>query len=485
MKKSIGYLKCTAVLALAAILVALAVWITGMYRSSAANCLQTADKCLLQATDTELNIRMFSPKYKFGTWLIPYKKSDTSAYINKTIEVDDGRVFHIRIRRNDPTAISKVRQFTFRLADYPLNVADVDSVFRRCMAENSLPVQASYVEYLDLEKNTLIAGNAPEGKLSGYRASHVDTLDIMKTTGVRAHAKVPLLVLLRPVMTELAVAVALILIAVACIIKMIVDIRQLVKKGFRFLNFVSLKAEHALVEVAGQIGDTAGKLHDKGMVEEAAELEKAKEGVVVATGYFERLRCIRDNEEGKITFNKTAFHLRSLLEELKEQYEKIIYKDVRVRLVADDDIYLYTDRYYLKRIFEELLDNSVKHTDNPVRTQIVAAWQDQQIVIVVCDCGGGINQSDLDNIYIVNQNIARFFNEEIKRETKAGLGLSFVVSFVRSLGGSVKITSEDDMAAARIVFDQTKDDLQRIVEYKSKEFARKTPGKIIDISGRN
>ncbi len=481
MKKGIGYLKCTAVLALAAILVALAVWITSIYRSSAANYLQTTNKCLTQATDEELRMRMFSFGGKFEA---SFKPHPDSVYITKIIEVDDGRIFHIRIRKDDPTAIAKLRQFNFHLADYPLNIADVDNAFRQYMAENSLPVKASYIEYLDLEKNVLIAGNAPEGKLSGYMASNVDTLDILKTIGVRAHAKVPFLVLLRPVMMEFIAAVALMLIAVACIVKLIIDIRKLVRKGFRFLRFVSLKAEHSLTEVTEQIDGIAGKLHDKGMEEEAAELEKAKEGAVITPGYFERLRCISDNEERKIVFNRTAFHLKTLLDELKEKYENIIYKDVGVYLVADDTIYLYTDRYYMKRVFEELLDNSVKHTGSPVRIQIVAARQGQQIVMVVCDCGGGIDQSDLDNIYIVNHDIARLFNEEIKRETKAGLGLSFVVSFVRALGGSVKINSEDNIAAARIVFDLSVNDLQQIAEQKNKELAGKPPGKTINLSGR-
>ncbi len=481
MKKSTGYLKYMAVLALIAALVALTVWITSMYRYSTTNYTQTADKCLTQAADEELRMRMISLGGKFETWFKP--NSDTSTYVTKTIEVDDGSVFHVRIRKDDVAAMSKIRQFYFQVIQ-ELNTSDIDSLFKRCMSENSLSLKASYVEYLDLKKNTLIASNAPEGKLSGYLASSVDTLDIVKTIGVRAHAKAPLLVLFRPVMTEFVVAVALMLIVVACIIKLIVDIRKLHREGFRLLRFVALKAQYSLNVTAEQLGDAAEKFREKGLEEEATETEKVREGVVITTGYFERLQKIIDNEEGKITFNKTVFCINTLVDELKERYEKIIYKHVSIRLTVCDDLYIYTDREYLKRIFEELLDNSVKHTCDPVPIEIVAAQMGNQIILIVCDCGGGISQSDLDNLYIVNHNLARYYNEAIKRETKSGLGLSFVSSFVRALGGMGKITSDDDMAGARMVFTLSNDDIQRIAQYKSCEVSSKAQGKTINLSDR-
>ncbi len=482
MEKNTGYLKYTAVLALTVALVALTIGITGMYRSSTANYLQTADKCLTQAADEELRMRMFSLGNKFETWFIPI--TDTSTYITKTIEIDDSSVFHVHIRKDDAAAMTKIRHFYFQYIQ-ELNTSNIDSLFRRCMAENSIPIKACCIEYLDLKKNTLIASNAPEGKLPGYLVSNIDTLDILKTIGVRAYAKVPPLVILRPVMTELVVAVALILVVVACIIKLLIDIRKLHDEGFRLLRFVSLKAEHSLHEAAGQVGNTAEKLRDKGLEEESTELEKAKEGILISTGYFERLRAIIDNEDGKITFNKTVFHLKPLLQELKERYEKIIYKSINISLLVDDRAYIYTDRYYLKRILEELLDNSVKHTtSNPVPVQIIAMPMGYEITLIVCDSGGGMAKGDLDNIYIVNYDIARLYNTEIKKETKTGLGLSFVLSFVRSLGGQVKITSNDNITGARIVFDQSPDDWQRIAEYSETESMNKKQGKTINFSDR-
>ncbi len=463
MKKSAGYLKYTAVLALMATLVALALWITGMYRSSMVNYRQITDKCLMQAADTELNIRRTSRNANYMSWFNPYAKGDTSAFINKTIELED-TIIHVRIRKDDPTALTKLRQFYIQFS-IQLNTVDVDNIFKRCMAENYLPVKASYVEYLDLKKNTLITSNAPEGNLSGYMASDIDTLDIMKSIGVRAHTKVPLLVLLDPVIIDLALTVGLMLIVVACIIRLIIDIRELHAKGFRLLRFVSLKAEHSLVEAAGQIGKTAKKLHHKGLEEESAELNKTNDVLLISANYFDRLRDIIDNEEGRIEFHKTVFDVRTLLDELETQYELLTHKDIAINVVADYGIMMYTDRYYLKRVFEEILDNSVKYSPQIVRIQIIIMQQEQEIIMVVCDSGGGIDQSDLDNMFIVNHDIARFFKEELKRETKSGLGFSYVISFVRALGGEVKITSDDGMTGVKMIFTQTRDDFQEIANH--------------------
>ncbi len=88
MKQSTGYVKYTAVLALVASFVALAVWITDMYRSSTANYLLIADKCLSQAADTELNIRRTSGMLSHKSGFDAYDKEDTSAYITKTLQFD-------------------------------------------------------------------------------------------------------------------------------------------------------------------------------------------------------------------------------------------------------------------------------------------------------------------------------------------------------------------------------------------------------------
>ncbi len=465
MKKSTGYLKYTAVLALTAVLMALAVWITGMYRSSTASYIQRTDECLVRAANEELKMRIYSLD-NFYTWIRPYEKSDSSGYISSTIELDDGQAFHVRIRKNDPTSITKVRQLYFHWANWRLNPAKVDSIFKNNMAAYYLPVKASYVEFLDLKKDSLISSSISERNLPGYLASHTDTLDIMKSLGLRVYTKASPFVIHRLMMASFTSAVMFIIIAIICIIRLITDIRQLHKDGFRLFRFVTLKAERSLRTATRQIEIVADKFTISELEEASAELKRAREGLVVDTGYFEKLGLIIRNEERKIKFTKTAFLIRPLLEKLRAKYESTIHKNVIITLLGEPDAAMYTDAYYLERIFEELLDNCVKYSNDPVLIAIQVVQERNKTIIVVCDTGWGIEQVDLNDLYIVNHDIAKRFKESIKQGTKPGLGLSFVISFVRALGGKVRINNED-LTGIKMTFYHTETDVKKITRIKA------------------
>ncbi len=467
MKKSAGYLKYTAVLALIVTFIALSIWIKGMYHSSTINYLQTADKCLKQASDTELNIRRTSGKVKYKSWFDLYAKDDTSAYVNKTIELED-TIIHIRIRKDDPTALTKLRQFQFQFS-LQLNPTDVDSVFRVRMAENSLPIKASYVEYLDLKKDTLIASNAPEGKLSGYLASNVDTLDIMKSLGVRANTKVPLLLLLRPVMMEVVIAVALMLIVVACIIKLIVDIRKLHAKGFRLLHFMSLKTEHSLHKAAGKVKEVAGQLQDKELNEEAAKMLQTYDALNNEADHSGRLWRYLANEEGKVEFNKAPVDIMQVFYELEDTFEAMGHKKISVITRCPEGLIFVTDEIYFTRIIYELMDNAVKFSDDKVQIFLSAERDGDRVIITVRDNGWGIPQKHIDDVfdfpYTIPEHAERL--KEAGQEEGFGLGLSFVQSFVAALGGKINISSIlDQFTMFRIAFPISPDDEILIARYK-------------------
>ncbi len=457
-----GYLKCTGILALIVALIALVIWITGMYRSSETNYLQTANTCLKSAADEDLRMRLFALGDKFKSRMEP--KADTSTYITKTLRSEDTTIY-IRIRRDDPTATTRVRYFYMQDIT-PLNTAKVDSLFKHNMAGSSLPVQASYVELIDLKKNIPISSNAPKGNLSGYLVSKTDTLDIFKTIGIKVYIKTPVYVILRPVMTEFVISIALLLVALGLIIKLIRDVRKLQREGFRLLRFISLKAEHSLRRTAQQVKEVSDTLEVKGEGDLSSELEKTREGVLIEAGYFERLGTIIKNEAGEIEFKKTIIPVKSLLDEMKAKYEQIIYKNALINVVAGDDLFIYTDEYYLRRILNELLDNCVRYSNDPVQIIMIAEQRDKKIIISVSNTGWGIMQEDLDNLFFVNHNLARLFKEGISKDTKTGLGLSFVHSFVRSLGGVVRINREDEITGIKLIFYLAKGDLKRIAKAK-------------------
>ncbi len=461
-----GYLKCLGALALTAVLVALLLWIKGVYRSSLNSYLQIADKCLSLAAEEELRIRIFSLGGKFKTWLVP--SSDTSTYVTKTIQFED-TVFYVRVSRKDPTAVSKIRQFYFFRADYPLDTGNVDSLFKCNMVGESLPLKASYVEFLDVKKDSVMASSPHESNVSKYIATSTDTLDIFKTIGIKAHVKVPARAVLHPVMQQLWLPGCLIFVVIICILKLLVDIVRWRREEFMLLYAVSERAEQSMNQAADRLQGVSKKLRIKKLDEESDRLDTVREGLLVDSGYFERLRAILHNEEGKISFNKKPLNVKVVLEKWIEPFEKIIYKNVIISVEVLGDIFICTDETWFKRIFEELLDNCVKYSNDPVRVIIKAVSEEQQAIIVICSIGWGISQADLEHLFIIHHDIAKLYKDASEPGTKPGLGLSFAVSFMRALGGSVKVFSQDECTGVKLVFRHTKDDMQAVAKVKRKE----------------
>ncbi len=460
----IGHIKCLGVAALIAILIVLIVSIEGMYRSSMNDYLRTTDKCLSQAGDEELRMRIVSLGDKFKTWFVPY--TDTSAYVNKTIEMED-TIIHIRIRKDDPTSTTKVRQFYFHLADWPLKIADVDSLFRGYMAENSLPVKTSYVEFLDLKKNILIDSNIPETKLSGYIASNIDTLDIMKTLGIKAYTKTPIFVILRPVMTTLILLAVFAVIAIACIVKLMVDILKLRQQGFRILHSMAKQTQHSLNRAAGEINEAAEEMIGLELIEEAEKFKAIYDRLCDASNQNRMLELLMDNDIGKLDFCETPVELEPLFYGLQDKYEHTAHKKVTVTVNVAPDLVLYIDEAFFISMMEELLVNAVKFSEKSVMIDLLATQDAKDTVITVRNTGWGIHPDEIEKVFDPSYKGLlhdQFLPDEMEGR---GVGLTYIQSLMHSFGGKVSIQSEQNaFTEVKLIFPLTDDRKKAILAYK-------------------
>ncbi len=480
-----GYIKCLGVLALTAALIALIFWTTGMYRSSKVNYLQTADQCLAKAADGELRMRIFSLGDKFITWTEP--STDTSTYITKTIRSKD-TVIYVHVRRDDPTAMTKIRQFYFHLAGCRLNPSDVDSLFKVCMTQNHLPTEASYVELIDFKKNSLISSNAPEGDLSGYIVSNTDTLDILKTLGLRVYIKAPAQVILRPVMAQFILSIVLSIIALVSTLLLVRNILHLRKEGFHILSKVAQTLDRNAIMTAIQMKITADEMiRLRERTEQDEAFERLYEQLHDANSTAGRLWRYLDNEEGKIDLHKFPIKIKPVFDELKAQFERIEHKKVSVSVRYDNvDIMLNTDELYFSCIIEELMRNAVNFSDDPVHIDIRVQQIENKVVIFVRDNGWGIPKDELAAVFQFPHRIKSYVSK-LKDDRGVGVGLSFIESFIGSLGGSISVISvEGDFTIFELVFPQTQADLNLIQSIRSvyrinmtdddlEDFIKKTP----------
>jgi heavy metal sensor kinase len=148
----------------------------------------------------------------------------------------------------------------------------------------------------------------------------------------------------------------------------------------------------------------------------------------------------------KLNFPNMAFKFEriNLIELLKDMYEQLVVlasnKKVAVKLnINDDPIYLNGHSNHIRRMFLNLIDNSIKYSGVNGRIDIGVSLSDNNVLVSISDTGTGIPEEDLPFIF------DRFYRANTIRdkvEEGTGLGLSIVKSIIDIHGGSVSVKSE-------------------------------------------
>ncbi|MBC1356975.1 HAMP domain-containing histidine kinase [Listeria booriae] len=147
----------------------------------------------------------------------------------------------------------------------------------------------------------------------------------------------------------------------------------------------------------------------------------------------------------KLDLHKEPFYMRSvdlnaLLAQIAEESE-FSFPDAQISLtVPDEKLMTNADREKLKRVFENLIHNSMKYMDKTqAKITIQLEKQQDMAIITFGDNGKGIPDANLNAIF------DRFYREEQSRNSNtggSGLGLSIAKQIVEEHQGRIWATSE-------------------------------------------
>jgi two-component system, OmpR family, phosphate regulon sensor histidine kinase PhoR len=137
----------------------------------------------------------------------------------------------------------------------------------------------------------------------------------------------------------------------------------------------------------------------------------------------------------------TKFNPGDLMSEVIDLYrQKIQEKDHSIHVkLQDSSREILADRYHLRQIFINLLDNAIKYTPDHGVIILTQRFEDSCYIVNVEDSGLGIPYNDQSRIF------ERFYRVDKSRtgETSGtGLGLSIVKNIVESHHGSISVKSE-------------------------------------------
>lgn len=142
-------------------------------------------------------------------------------------------------------------------------------------------------------------------------------------------------------------------------------------------------------------------------------------------------------ENQKLHANNKPYVLSEQLCRCTLNFEQVLdEKEIQLETDFDDSIILNSDEQLLDIVFNNLLSNALKFTDNGGRVRIASKSENGCAVVSVADNGCGMNESQIKHIF------EKFYQADTSHATKGnGLGLALTYRIVNLLQGSIDVKS--------------------------------------------
>ncbi len=138
-----------------------------------------------------------------------------------------------------------------------------------------------------------------------------------------------------------------------------------------------------------------------------------------------------------IELNEIDFSVKSLFENLQNDYElQAADKGLTVRFLTED-VYVYSDTVCVERVLRNLIENALKYTEHGQVT-VCCEVEGESLRFSVKDTGLGIESKDIEKIF---DEFYQVKNPERDRSKGFGLGLYAVSKLVALLGSRINVKS--------------------------------------------
>ncbi len=223
------------------------------------------------------------------------------------------------------------------------------------------------------------------------------------------------------------------------IIKDITDQKELetVKEDFVATLTHDLKvpiiAETNMIELF--LGESFGKISDKQRLALKNMQTSNKELLDLVQIVLETYKI----KGGKITLYKENIMLKSFIEEIIEEMTPIAAKTKnKINFILDRDIRVFADRFQLKRVIKNLIQNAISYGEPQSPIDISIGEIPNYVTIKVKDHGAGISKEDINKIFNKYYSAAKKF-----RKIGTGLGLYLALQILKAHNGDLNVESEE------------------------------------------
>lgn len=183
----------------------------------------------------------------------------------------------------------------------------------------------------------------------------------------------------------------------------------------------------------------SGKLDDKPVIKDKYFdiAENEADHLLTLTN---KVLTISKLENHKLEMNRTEVELTPIIEKLTEKFKAKSQKTVNFITEIKAET-AYADVEYLEEVLSNLIDNSVKYSDESVEIRISTARDDRYTVLKVYDNGFGISDKDIHLIFRKFERASAVKRNRRNGASGFGLGLNFVDQVVEAHHGKIFVSS--------------------------------------------
>ncbi len=378
-------------------------------------------------------------------------KNEGYATIEKALEEEGNMRFGqtpkgTRIK-SGPTndTIPPMTYFYERLSDmgYPMSLHNLDSITAELLIQNGLG-NKYYIDIINLKTGEKINGigtqkepsfMAVKPKYFPIRSDYTQVVQLIITNPNKTFLERMGLML-----AGTFIIMLLVIVSISYQVRFISRFEKIfqIREDFSYAMIHDMKTPLTSIIMALNFL-RSGKLDDKPVIKDKYFdiAENEADHLLTLTN---KVLTISKLENHKLEMNRTEVELTPIIEKLTEKFKAKSQKTVNFITDIKAET-AYADVEYLEEVLSNLIDNSVKYSDESVEIRISTARDDRYTVLKVYDNGFGISDKDIHLIFRKFERASAVKRNRRNGASGFGLGLNFVDQVVEAHHGKIFVSS--------------------------------------------
>ena len=182
-----------------------------------------------------------------------------------------------------------------------------------------------------------------------------------------------------------------------------------------------------------------------GILEEAEDMEQVREFTSLSVKELDRIDTLVQNllkitrlDAGTMVFHKEEENISEIIKDIELHFAyRAETEGKSISVSGSDHVTFFCDRDWMIEAIENLVKNSLDHTEEGDTVSIEWSRFHTLLKIEVKDNGCGIHPEDIHHIF------KRFYRSRFSKDTQGlGLGLSLTKAIVEAHGGTIEVDSQ-------------------------------------------